>query len=370
MNEYYSKLAGEEDALSTFGLAHGTPRPPPLWAQEWLESARKNGTKNLTIPSMREKKAFFDPMTLALGGALHVGSNLAQKIIRKTAWGKRLEQSQFASGLRHGVDGKQLHPVTEKVLRFGLGPEALAPYEAGHATAKQIQHLPPDQWETALRHGGSALGETKHLSGAPLIRAAPGGIERFLKGEQGFMEKHLTSIPKGQKVPLRERLIAPALGAATIFGAPHAAAQIFVNKGRDYLAKKFGPRWTAKEIAAGARGQEIGPVRRALTDYVVSPAANDPRDIGLAAHREYQDAQKGVNKFLADRGHGPIPLPGADAAVNYAEGVAERLKKKPPTPAAAAPAPEQTHSGALTGALLAGGGMYALHNRDREEEGR
>jgi hypothetical protein len=153
MNEYYGKLAGEQDALSSFGLAHGTPRPPPTWAQGWLDTTRKNGTKNLTIPSMREKRAF-DPLTLgalgmgakamlpwlgkaALGGAAsHVGGNIIQKGLRKIM--PQLAQRQMASGITHGLENKTMHPVMQRLLSRGLGPEYLAPYQTGQAISKQV----------------------------------------------------------------------------------------------------------------------------------------------------------------------------------------------------------------------------------------
>lgn len=49
-----AKFAGEADALSAFGLAHGTPQPPPPWAQRWLEDKHRTGTKKVTIPSMSQ----------------------------------------------------------------------------------------------------------------------------------------------------------------------------------------------------------------------------------------------------------------------------------------------------------------------------
>lgn len=49
-----AKAAGEADALSAFGLAHGTPLPPPSWAQTWLDEKHRTGTKKVTIPSMSQ----------------------------------------------------------------------------------------------------------------------------------------------------------------------------------------------------------------------------------------------------------------------------------------------------------------------------
>lgn len=50
-----ARAAGEADARSTFGLTHGTPQPPPPWAQRWLEEPRSKGTKAVTIPSMVQR---------------------------------------------------------------------------------------------------------------------------------------------------------------------------------------------------------------------------------------------------------------------------------------------------------------------------
>lgn len=49
-----AKAAGEADALSAFGLSHGTPQPPPTWAQRWLDEKHETGTKRVTIPSMSQ----------------------------------------------------------------------------------------------------------------------------------------------------------------------------------------------------------------------------------------------------------------------------------------------------------------------------
>jgi hypothetical protein len=49
-----AKAAGEAAALNAFGLAHGTPLPPPSWAQQWLEAPSRKGTKKVTIPSMSQ----------------------------------------------------------------------------------------------------------------------------------------------------------------------------------------------------------------------------------------------------------------------------------------------------------------------------
>jgi hypothetical protein len=320
---------------------------------------------------MKEKKAFFDPLTLAIGGGLHVGANIGQKILRRTNVGKRMEQSQFASGLAHSLQGKKLHPATENVMRYGLGPESLAHYEAGHAVGKQLAGLSPDKRAAALRQMGSALGESSHMVGAPMFRSMPGGIERFLKGQPGWMERNLTAVPATGETPLHQRLIAPALGVAAVAAAPHTAPQFIVNALRDRILKsRVGRSFAIKELAQGARGKTVSPLRRGLTDLFLSPAANDPRDIGLAANKEYGDIQRKVNEMAAARGHGPVPLPGAEQIADFAENVHARLNKKPSASAIpAAPIPKDTGSG-LTNALLAGGGLYALHNRLQDDEAR
>jgi hypothetical protein len=49
-----ARAAGEVDALSAFGLAHGTPKPPPTWAQRWL-SAEGSPSRKVTIPSVSQE---------------------------------------------------------------------------------------------------------------------------------------------------------------------------------------------------------------------------------------------------------------------------------------------------------------------------
>jgi hypothetical protein len=396
MNEYYSKLAGEEDALSSFGLAHGTPRPPPSWAQGWLEGARKNGTKNLTIPSMREKKAF-DPITLgalgmgakAVGGAVlpwlgkaaiggaasHFGGNVLQKLLRK--YQPQLAQRQMASGITHGLEGKQMHPVLQRMVSSGLGPEYLAPYQTGHAIAHQTGGMSPEQRAAFLRAGTNTLKETQHLSKAPILEAIPGAVDAAGSKKPGFWHRFMPTAKAGVKfeeLPAWQRAIPTAVGAPIALLEPGLAGHVAINKIREQVAHSdTGRKFMADQLAEGARGKELPTWKRRGLEYAISPAATDPRNIGLAAHKEYQDAQKGVNKVLMDRGHGPVQLPGADDVVNYAEGVANRLKKPAPAPAPApVPGPQQDPGtgGALTGALLAGGGLYALNNRSREEADR
>lgn len=47
---------GQEEALSAFGLKHGTPKPPPSWAQEWQGSDVPRVGKRVKIPSMQQVK--------------------------------------------------------------------------------------------------------------------------------------------------------------------------------------------------------------------------------------------------------------------------------------------------------------------------
>lgn len=389
MNELM-KAAGERDALSAFNLAHGTPRPPPSWAQEWLEGTRKSGTKQLTIPSMREKKAF-EPLSMAAlglgakaflataagkallgagtGAGLHVGSNLLQKAI--TRFRPDLAQKQFASGLAHGMSGRKLHPVQQSAIRLVAGPEYLAQYDMGQAAAKQMVGLSPEKQQAYLRHAGTALKETKHISKAPIVDSIPGGIDSYQAKDHGFVHKHLLkTVPADAKTPTWQKAVVPvaAMGAAAMnpAAALHWGPQLAVNAIRDRVSKSsLGRKFMANELAQGARGKEISPLRKRMTDLFISPAANAPREIGLAAHKEYADIQGRANNWLADRGHGPAPFPEAKKIVDYAEGVAGRMGKKTP-PSAPAAGPES--GGNLGRALMLGGGLYALRNRLQDDQ--
>lgn len=387
MNEYYSKLAGEEDALSAFGLAHGTPRPPPTWAQSWLETARKHGTKNLTIPSMSEKRAFIGTALLGglglkalmgglagkaaiaggTGAGLHIGSNLLQKGIRRFM--PNLGQKQFASGLAHGMEGRKLHPIMESAIRLGAGPEYLAQYELGQRAAKQVAGLPPGQRDAYLRQAGGILGETKHLSKAPIAGDMPGGIARQQAGEHGFVHKHLLpTVASNAETPFWQKAVAPVAALGASIAAPHVAPQFAVNAIRDRIARSsVGRKFMANELAQGGRGIEPSATRKHLTDLFISPAANAPREIGLAANKEYGDWHNRINQWAAEHGHGPVPLPGAGQVTDFAEGVYNRLNTKP-LPDVPPPAASPENSGALGRMLLAGGGLYALNKATQPDE--
>lgn len=48
-----ASAAGRDDALSAFGLPHGSTPPHP-WAQGWLRDKHQTGTRQVTIPSMSQ----------------------------------------------------------------------------------------------------------------------------------------------------------------------------------------------------------------------------------------------------------------------------------------------------------------------------
>lgn len=48
---------GAEQALTQFGLNHGTPKPPATWSQKWQNERVTNVKKSVTIPSMKEGPA-------------------------------------------------------------------------------------------------------------------------------------------------------------------------------------------------------------------------------------------------------------------------------------------------------------------------
>ena len=384
MNRYYSKQAGEEDACSRFGLQNGTPRPPPTWAQEWLEGARKSGTKNLTIPSMREKRAF-DPLTIGalgmggmkllghglVGGALsHFGGNLLQKGVRKFLPG--MAERMMASGMTHGREGRQMHPVVERMLSRGLGAESLAPYHAGVAMGKQPEGMTPAQRENFLSTGGRIIKGTEHLSKAPIVGDIPGAVEKAKK--PGLFHKLIPTSAAGSKfedLPAWQRAIPTAVGGAAAIAEPGLGVHFAINKARESISKSdFGKGILAKELAQGARGVAHPTWRKHLLETVLSPGVTIPREIGVAMNKEYGKGVGRLNELAAERGHGPLPLPGAAEVTNFAEGVHNKLKaKRPPVvPQAAAAGP----GGGLSKMLMLGGGMYALNralsNDDQEQQ--
>lgn len=360
MNEYYAKLSGEKDALSAFGLRHGTPSPPPPWAQKWQG--------RVTIPSMLEKNAFVGTALglgalkfLGTGGALHLGSNIAQKAIRRFAPG--LGESQFASGLSHGMEGKQMHPLMKQFIGATAGPEYTAQYGAGQEAAKHMAGMTPEAQKVYLTQAGNTLGNTQHLSKAPIAEDVPGGIRRYLSGDQGFFHKHMPTVGEGYQQPGWQKALLPAAAAASVAANPAAALhwgpQLAVNGVRSAISNSgIGRRWMQRQMEAGARGERSGPIARHLTDFLISPGANAPKEIGYAAHQEYNGLSGKIQDKAKEYGVNNLPLPSANTAVDFAKGVHQRLQGMN---TAQGPAPANGFGGMMMPALLAGGGLYAAH---------
>ena len=374
MNRYYSKQAGEDDARSSFGLQNGTPRPPPPWAQKWLDEARSSGTKNLTIPSMREKRAF-DPITLGSlgllgakivggGAASHIGGNLLQKFMRRFP---QVAEHQMASGLSHGMSGRTMHPIMERLISRGLGAESLAPYHAGQALAKTTEGLDPAARASVLRTGGRIARGTEHLSKAPIVGSAPGAIDIATAKKPGllhrFLQKVTPTAPVGTKfenLPAWQRIIPTAIGAPLSVAHPALAGHFAINKIRESVGNSdFGKKFIANELAQGARGIPHPEWRKQVMELGLAPSTTAPREIGLAANKEYGKATGNLNQLAAARGRGPLPLPGAGEVADFAKGVHDKLQNrpKPVAPQAAAAGP----GGGLSKMLMLGGGMYALN---------
>lgn len=365
----FAKRAGEEAALSAFGVSHGTPKPPPTWAQDWLKEKRKTGTQNLTIPSMSEKRALLGGgvgEAALLGGGLHLGANVVQKLLRR--FRPQTGMRNFSTGLSHGLSGQKLHPGVEHVLRYGAGPESLVNYEMGKQLAEQVKHLPPVKQRQYLQQIAQHVGESEHVAKEPVVRSAIGGIEHFLKGDNSGLLGKFPQVAEGAKPTMGQRIIGPAAIAATTAAVPHAGIQFGWNAIRNLLAKKVGPTVAAKQLAAGAKGHTMHPALQGALDYAVSPSINDPRRLGLALNKEYEGLRKGVGGFTARKNLPNVPMPDPENLVDFASRVHQRNQAaKPPT--AAAPAPQGTR-GMMTKALLGGGALLAARNALKPDEER
>ena len=224
--------------------------------------------------------------TLGSGLGMHMGANALFKLFSKTKAGHRFGVNQAATGLRHGMANKKINPVVSALANFGLGPESTAHYEAARMMGRKLKEQLGQQTDTALIGLREAIGQSPHISNAPIVGHIPEAVHGLANARTSVLDR-LPTVDADAKTNWKQRLLLGGLAAGATAVEPHAALHMGINGTRQLVAHSaLGKRFMQRGLQKGLEGQKIGPVRGALTDLVLSPAALDPQRIGLAANAE------------------------------------------------------------------------------------
>ena len=260
--------AGIRDGIRKAAAVSAAPAP----AQKPAESVVKKGLK-----------------WLGAGALLHGATNLAVKGFRGSRAGHKFEQAAMAAGIRRGMAGKDLGPITKDVARFGVGPESLITHSAGIRLGKKLLDTPEHLRDKVLAQTIEGMKGTKHLKDAPIIGHASGAAKRLREGKETWLDR-LPSVGKDHQRTSGSKATSGALGAAALAVNPHTGLHFGLNFIRHQTVKsKMGKDFLKKQLRAGYDGEKMNKATELATDIGVSPGALDARRIGAAARKELLD---------------------------------------------------------------------------------
>lgn len=147
---------------------------------------------------------------VGLGAMAHIGSNAAIKAFRATK-GNRIMQSLGELGIKHGLDGKQVHPFVMDRVRQLVGPEAIAEYTGSRNLASKALRK-GNEVSGGLINANNAMAVIKHRDGQLATHVGREVAETGIKGYLGLKaDTNLSSYP--------------------VLGGVYRSAKSFVNNG-------------------------------------------------------------------------------------------------------------------------------------------
>lgn len=347
------------------------------------------------------KKQAFGGVGTALASALsgHVGTNLAGV----ASHGINSAEQLAHKGLQHGLGGAKMNPFARLSTRLLGGAEALTSYDAAHALAAKIQHLPTAQ-QRAILAGANIPGRAGISADTPVLGALQSAIQHELagtspelmrkapirsglagvwdrtkemvgRGQHGFLDK-MTNLTDTQFDTAGKRVVTGLAGAAPAAAVAAldplgAAGHYAVNAGRMIGAEtNWGKNLALGQVQKGLRGEELSPTVRALQQTFISPGFTEAQDIGSSVRKNLGANIGEYGTRMADRaGAAQLDagrLGGLSAGQKYDMG--KHIVAGSPLPEATAkavappppPPPKQKGSGfSLLPAGLMAGGMMA-----------
>lgn len=264
---------------------------------------------------------------VAFGGALHVGTNAAIKYLRsgKSATGNMLTKSLGELGAKHGLQGKNIHPMVMDRIQQVVGPEMVAEYTgARNLISKSKNQLIPKEM---ISSPSITADNAKTLVNTPVASASInkasqypvfGGIASSLKsvadnggevtkhtGVKGKLVNGVTSLmdkastredlvssmsPTKKKLFNGGRVLANAGTnvAAYLSGVPGLADNTVINTARQaFSMMPKGSKLIKDRVAAGYNGVHESKIKGIMGNYFFSPTAwGEARDFGAMAKKD------------------------------------------------------------------------------------
>lgn len=314
------------------------------------------------VQSSIEKQAFLEGLaspeimhTLAgaahhigFGVAAHIGSNAAIKAFRAKA-GNRVLQSLGELGVKHGLEGKEVHPFLMDRIKQVVGPEAVAEYSSSKNLLQKgikatgmtgVDHnmqntMTSDVGGKSLYERGRDLahaGVRKYLglnsntnfANYPIMGNVQKSTDSFFAGKPGLTQhtglggriinggmKMLdrASVPMGTTTGLANRKVRDVANvglAAASMAVPGLGDHVAINSIRDLATRlPLGSDAVKTRIMQGVQHETpvkmfgkfgpkvvegkgfLGKTRKALGDYLYSPTAwSEARDFGVRAKKD------------------------------------------------------------------------------------
>jgi hypothetical protein len=240
------------------------------------------------------EKAALDPISTGL--VMHVAANSGYKFLRSRKAGHRLEAGQVATGYRHALGNRNIHPVARNVATFGLGPESLVNYDLGQELGNSLKGMSKGKRYRQLKKLRKNVAMAPHTREAPMGRSVVPAVNRILSGQQGVMDK-VKHVPANAPVTMAQKALSLGLGGAAIAAQPDTAIHMGINATRKMIGNSDqGKRFFRDQFAQGLDAGPISKAKELASDFLISPAALDTRRLGAAMSKDTVD-----NKPLARR---------------------------------------------------------------------
>lgn len=260
------------------------------------------------------------------GAALHVGANAIMKPFLYGKLGGKKAQSWIAEqGFKHGVKGKELHPMAVEIGKQIISPEIMEPYHLANNLGKRFTKSPVETMgvlKSKMTDGVSPMldyvkdGANTYLKNKSTAQGYASGVSNYLGNAVGTQPQppknlwgRLKDKAKGAMLISNEKaerlesnpMFRKARGAwdavsatmaSTVLG--HAGDHIAVNTMRSATARtNYGKRAVMNNLESSLRGNADPTWKRNLKDYAISPGFGMTSEYGTNIYNKLPEEHRG-----------------------------------------------------------------------------